>query len=129
MRKLNWSKIQIGGVSRANQFLTSEIICLTSPSLFLARARAAAAKKAPAKKAPKKVSKAKKAAPKKAPAKKAVKKVAKKVAKKKWSAQPPFNSSWVRIPFRSFNKMKNSNQVSLISAFGLSISLLSIPYR
>lgn len=95
------------------------------------RARATAAKKAPAKRAPKKVAKsAKKAAPKKAAKKAPAKKVAKKGGKKKWLDQRlSFNSSWVRIPFRSFNKMKNSNQVSLISAFGLSISLLSIPYR
>ena len=130
MRKLNWSKIQIGGVSRANQFLNSEIICLTSPSLSLARARAAAAKKAPAKKAPKKV--AKKAAPKKAAkAKKAApKKAVKKTQKKKWSDPIlSFNSSWVRIPSCSFNKNQNSNQVSFILAFGLSISPLSPLYR
>ena len=98
------------------------------------RAKAAAAKKVTKKvakkQAPKKVSKAKKAAPKKAAKKAPAKKVAKKGGKKKWLDQRlSFNSSWVRIPFRSFNKMKNSNQVSLISAFGLSISLLSIPYR
>ena len=82
MRKLNWSKLQIGGVSRANQFLNFETKCLTSPSLFIARARAAAAKKVAKKAAPKKVSKAKKAAP-----KKAAKKVAKKATKgkgRKW---------------------------------------------
>lgn len=130
MRKLNWSKLQIGGVSRANQFLNFETKCLTSPSLFIARARAAAAKKVAKKAAPKKVSKAKKAAPKKAAKKAPAKKVAKKGGKKKWLDQRlSFNSSWVRFPSRSFNKMKNSNQVSLILAFGLSISLLSILYR
>ena len=98
--------------------------------MFLARAKAAAAKKVAKKAAPKKVAKAKKAAPKKAVKKVAKKAPAKKGGKKKWLDQRlSFNSSWVRIPFRSFNKMKNSNQVSLISAFGLSISLLSIPYR
>ena len=90
MRKLNWSKIQIGGVSRANQFLNSETKCLTSPSLFLARARAAAAKKAPAKKAPKKVAKKAKAAPKKAVKKAAKKAPAKGKGKgKKWSDPKP----------------------------------------
>ena len=100
------------------------------------RARATAAKKAAPKRAPKKVAKkaapkkAKKAAPKKAAKKAPAKKVAKKGGKKKWLDQRlSFNSSWVRIPSRSFNKMKNSNQVSLILAFSLSISLLSIPYR
>ena len=87
-------------------------------------------KKAAPMKAKKVAKAAKKAAPKKVAKKAPAKKVAKKGGKKKWLDQRlSFNSSWVRIPFRSFNKMKNSNQVSLISAFGLSISLLSIPYR
>ena len=103
MRKLNWSKIQIGGVSRANQFLNSETKCLTSPSLFLARARAAAAKKAPAKKAPKKVAKAKKVTKKVAPKKKApAKKVAK--GKKKWSDPVSFNSSLSENHFSLLSK-------------------------
>ena len=56
MRKLNWSKIQFGDVSHAIQFLNFEIKCLTSPSFFLARTRAAPAvvKKVVKKAAPKK---------------------------------------------------------------------------
>ena len=101
MRKLNWSKLQIGGVSRANQFLNFETKCLTSPSLFIARARAAAAKKVAKKAAPKKVAKAKKAAPKKVVKKAAKKAPAKGKGKgKKWSDPSlSFNSSWVRNPF------------------------------